>query len=137
MIIRAAIKDDLQTCEELLKIPEFELASGGYVDASLLEHFLDENYFLVAEEHGKVIACIVADPTNAGILMIWFLVVEPNMRGKGIGRKLLVELESRCKKSVNDWIVLYAPFSNKDTLEFYKKQSYNQGKLFVEFTKKL
>jgi len=48
--IFSATKDDLKACERLGKLKEFREASGDYIDAKFLAHYLSRDFFLVIKK---------------------------------------------------------------------------------------
>lgn len=137
MIIRPATKNDLATCEKLALIPEFITPSGHHIDIKFLENYLDPNYFLVVENNNQIIGFAIGEPLKGKGFMLLYLTIKKGMQGKGIGKKLLKELENRCKKQGVRWIVLYGPAFNKGTITFYKKTGYySQEKALFEFGKR-
>ncbi|MBI4059326.1 GNAT family N-acetyltransferase [Candidatus Microgenomates bacterium] len=137
MEIRSATKNDLAVCEQLGRIPEFKLPSGGHLGADFLENYLDRDFFLVAEENNEVIGYLIAEPLKGKVAILWFITMKDAARNKGFGTKLLAEFEERAKIRGIEWIVLYAPNFNQQTLKFYQKHGYNLGKSFTECNKQL
>ncbi len=136
MIIRSAKIKDLPACERLLKIPEFKLASsGGYMTVKLFKIFLDKDFFLVAEENKEVVGCIIGDPTKGKVAIVWFFVVKNELRGKGVGTKLLKQFEKNCHKRKMKWVVLYSPIWKKANVKFYQNKKYHLGYRYLEFEK--
>ncbi len=113
MSIRPAIKNDLAACEKLALIPEFVTTEGNYVDKKSLENYLDPNYFLVAENDNQIIGFAVGEPLKGKGFMLLYITIKKGMQGRGIGKKLLKELENRCREQSIRWIELYVPTFNK------------------------
>jgi ribosomal protein S18 acetylase RimI-like enzyme len=135
MLIRKAGKKDLIQCENLVRIPEMRLATGGFFDRFFLEKYLDENYFLVAEDEGSVVGLIFGEPVKANGAIIWMIAVDEKIRGKGIGSRLLKAFEKKVKKIGIQWIVLYGYQKNPKVLKFYRKHKFCEGVKNVEFVK--
>jgi len=137
MNIRGANKEDLQQCEEILKIDKFKFSDGSYPNTEFLINYINENYFLVIEDKGEIQGCLVAEPLKTYNIMLWFIAIKKEFRGKGLGKKLISEFEKRCKKRGIGYIVLYCPILNKSSIDFYNKNGYSQDKCFFEFNKEL
>ena len=61
MYIRPATKDDMANIELLFRLPELVIATGEYLSEDILINYLDDKFFLVAEENGSIIAAILAN----------------------------------------------------------------------------
>ena len=96
----------------------------------------DSESILVAEEDGKIVACVflVEDGWSA---FIWRLSVRKNYRKKGIGSQLMEEVEKIAKKRKNKEISLFVDENNIPLEEWYKKQKYIQTKDYTFMYKKL
>ena len=100
-MIRPATKEDLPACEQIGQIKEFKNPYEEYAnDAKFMENYLDENFFLVAEDDDEIIGYIIGEELKGKGVMIWYVTVKEKMRGKGVGKKLLLEFEKRDRKSV-------------------------------------
>ena len=90
------------------------------------------NYiFLCAEENGKVIGTIqgvVCEELYGEcipFLVMENFVVAENSRGKGVGRKLLNELEKIGKEKNCSQIIFITETDRKETVEFYERVGFN------------
>jgi len=135
MLIRPAEKIDLKECERLLRIEEFKWPEGNYPYKNYLKQYLDKDYFLVAEENGKIVGCLFGEPLKGKLAILWYFAVDKKFRNKGIGTKLLSRFEANCKKDGDRWIILYTYSLSKKSLKFYKKRRYHLGNKFVEIEK--
>jgi len=135
VVIRPALKKDLVECEKLGDIPEFESPGGDHIDKKFMENYLDKNFFLVVQENSKIIGYIIGEVLRGKGVIIWYFTIKKEGQRKGFGKKLLIEFEKRCKRNGIDWVVLYGPAFNINTLEFYKKMRYVRGNNFYEFVK--
>ncbi len=134
--LRPAKIDDCKACYDLSKIEELKKASGEYIRLSDLKKFIKEKQiFIVAESDKKIIGYLFGERTAGDAVLLWLLVVHPDYRSNGIGKKLMVEFQKVCKKRKMYEIILYAPRFNKKTLHFYEKLGYNRGMEVVEFNK--
>jgi len=134
--IVSATKADLKACEWLGKFKEFKEASGDYINASFLAHYLSKDFFLVVKKGKEVVGYLVAEKLRARGAIIWYLAIKAKYRDHGLGHQLLNEFEKRCHKHKLEWINLYA-LKNKHTLDFYKNSGYSAGENEEEFTKLL
>lgn len=137
MIIRPAEKKDLEACEILGRISEFKLPDGRFMKAQWLEAYLDPDFYLVMEKDDKIIGFIAGDPLKGNGMLLMFLMIDKNMRSKGFGSILLEEFEKKIQKRGVEWILLYGPTQNKQTLKFYEKHKYTKGGTYHEFLKEL
>jgi ribosomal protein S18 acetylase RimI-like enzyme len=135
--IRPCIKDDLKQCEAIFNLPELSDTTGDNLSAKYLENFLDEKYFLVAEEENKVLGAIYGEPLKTDGVMLWSIAVLSSCRGKGTGHSLLEAFEKNAIADKKKWIILHAPAEKEATIDFYKKHNYTMGNNFTEFAKDL
>ena len=135
MKIRSATKRDLTECESLIKIPELAYGRGNHIDKKFMANYLDPDLFLVVEVKSEIIGLIIGEGLKGKGVIIMYLVVKKEYQGKGFGRRLVAELEKRCKKTGINWAVLYAPALSDRALEFYKKLGYIKGHKLFEFVK--
>jgi N-acetylglutamate synthase-like GNAT family acetyltransferase len=133
--IRPAINNDLEKCEAMLHIATMRCATGEYYDKSFLREYLDKDFFLVAENDGKIAGCIFGETVKGGGAIVWAIVVHEKYRGTGIGSKLLKVFEKNCKNTGVQWIILYAPQKKEKTHKFYRKHKFNKGAACIEFVK--
>jgi len=129
MIIKEAKESDLQKILELQKIC-FQEAAVRYNDQNIqpLRQTLEElekeyqlQTFLIAEEDSKIIGSVRAFCEN-DTCFIGKLIVHPDFQNKGIGRKLMAEIETKFLSSKK-----YRLFTGeKDTknISFYQKLGY-------------
>lgn len=132
--IRLAKIEDCKACAELSKIKELE-TNGDYVPEDYFKLLVDDDeMFFIAESENKVVGFIVGEPMKGGLAFMSILAVDTSLRGKGIGKKLVETFRKKCYEKGLKFIVFYAPKFNENTIEFYKKQGFNEGKLHVQFT---
>lgn len=133
--IRPATKNDLEKCENLLHISTMRCATGEYYTKSFLKDYLDENFFLVAENNGEITGCIFGEAVKDKGAIIWVIAISKKHRGASIGSKLLQAFEKNCKNIGIQWMILYAPQKKKKTCKFYQKHTFNKGIICVEYVK--
>lgn len=135
MKIRPAIHSDMKRVEELFSLPELATPNGDYLSAELLFDYLDEKFFLVAEDSDKIVGALFGERLKNKGIMLWLFAVDSNLQGKGIGNSLLNEFENNMRSEDIEWIMGYAPDKNVQTLKFYKDRGFNMGKTYIEFLK--
>ena len=78
---------------------------------------------LKAVEKGQMIGFIAGDPRiNEGISWIAILCVQPEQRGRGVGKALLEAFEKRLSTNI---IHLCVRISNEEAIRLYKNAGYN------------
>ena len=96
----------------------------GYVAAGMGEFAAvydpDKDYFAVAEVDGRIVGSIVIvhQPDQVAQLR-WFL-VSPEMRGAGLGRKLLEAAISFCREQKFRLVILWTISELKPALHLYQ-----------------
>ena len=81
------------------------------------------NLFLIAEDKGKIVGSVLGQG-DGRIGFVWSLAVLPNEQGKGIGKKLMIEIESRLKKMGCVGICLFTGKEKKAAVNLYKTLGY-------------
>ncbi|MFA6304922.1 MAG: GNAT family N-acetyltransferase [Patescibacteria group bacterium] len=137
MNIRPATKEDLKQCEAIFNLRELYTASGHNLTAEFVVNYLNEKYFLVAEDEGQIVGAIYGEPLKAGGVVIWVLAVLSDKRGQGIGSALLMALEENTRSDGRKWLYLNAPAQKPATINFYKKHGYDIGQTYIECAKNL
>jgi len=99
-----------------------------------LEDFLEKDYFLVAEDEERIIGCIIGEPLKVKSVLIWYLVIDQERRGEGIGKKLLQNFEKKMRRKNLEWLYLQTQAA---TSGFYAKNNYQKGQQLQEFSKQL
>ena len=134
--IRQAKENDCKSCYELSKVEELKKASGAYMAFSDFKDFAKcHQIFFVAEDGKEIVGYLYGEKAAGDAALLWLLVVKPEYRSKGIGKKLIEKFEQECKKRKLYEIILYAPRFNKRTHKFYENLGYNHGMEMVEFNK--
>lgn len=98
----------------------------------------DSSYeFLFAEDAGRVVgyACWGLIPATVGSYDLYWIAVQPELRGRGLGKKLLMETEKFIFDAGGRRI--YVDTSSRQQYEptrlFYEKCGYHQGALLKDF----
>lgn len=138
--IRPANKKDLPMCEKLYALPELACAAcadGHNFSAKEMEDYIDDDFFLVAEDNNQVIGSIFGEKLKANGVMLWLFAVDKKYKGTGVGTNLLSAFEDSCKKHNVTWIILHTLAKNKETKLFYKNRGFNLGETYIEGVKKI
>jgi len=134
--IRLAKIEDCTACCNLSKIKELATPEGGHISENYFKKNVDDDeMFFVAEEDGKIVGYILGEPLKDNLTFLSLLTVDESQRGKGLGKKLISRFEEQCRNKKLNPIIFYAPKFNEDTIAFYNKQGYMQGKDHVQFMK--
>ena len=132
--IRLSKLKDCKKCVELSRIEELRPAGSDYISEGYFRIFVDKDeMFFVAEENGKIVGYILGEPMKGKLANLGLLAVDPNFRGKGVGKKLVESFRKKCDEKGLKFLLLYAPKFNKNTLEFYKKCGFKEGKEHIQF----
>lgn len=138
MNIRPATTKDLGQLETLFSLPELALPTKKYMSAELLSHYLDNNFFLVAEESDTIIGAIFGEKLKYDGMMLWDFAVSNDYQRKGVGKALLVQFEENTRNAGITWIIGYVPKNNPESIRFYQNKKYNIGETpYLEFLKSL
>lgn len=122
-------------CEDLLRMATTQCATGEYYAESFLRDYLNENFFLVAENDRGIIGCIFGEMIQGNGAIVWVIAVSQKHKGSGTGSSLIKSFERNCKKLGIQWIILYAPQKKNKTCEFYQKHQFHKGITCIEFVK--
>jgi len=139
---KTVVPTDTMTVTDILKSTRFFKSFEIEVAVGLVEDRLRNGegcgyqfYFLELE--GKTVAygCYGAIPCTIKNYALYWMAVDNNFRGRGLGSMLLQKIEDEIKKHSGRGI--YVETSNKEqylpTLGFYKKSGYRQLALFKDF----
>ena len=90
----------------------------------------DADLFLVAEEDGKLIGAVLGG-FDGRRGMVYHLAVARHLRRKGVGRKLMAELESRLRAKGCLKYYLLVTRDNHEAQEFYGELGWERMDLLV------
>jgi [ribosomal protein S18]-alanine N-acetyltransferase len=122
MHIREADTRDL---DELMRIEEESFADERF-SRNLLELFIGEEEFdtLVCEIDGRVVGYAAAF-TDPGVKSrVLSLAVDRDHRGRGIGRRLMREIEDRAKENGSGLMTLEVRVTNVEAVNLYLAEGY-------------
>ena len=139
---KTVVPHDIQTVTEILKSTGFFRVSEVDVAIELLEDRLKNGegcgyQFCFLELEGRSVAfgCYGEIPCTIKNYDLYWLAVDNNFRGKGLGTMLLEKIEADIK--IHGGRGIYINTSNKElftpTVAFYKKSGYQQIALFKDF----
>lgn len=132
-LIRDATVKDCASCARLSRIPELKVPDGSYLSEDYFGAFIDsDRMFFVADDEG-VKGYVLGEPLKGGVALLGLLAVDPDMRGQGLGKKLVERFRLRCDELGFQAILFYAPAFNRDTLAFYEKRGFIRGKEYAAF----
>ena len=132
--VRKATKGDIASIVELSKIAELKTAAGGFISESYFKEFMDEaGIVYVAEDNDDIVGYVLGEPMKGKLANLGLLSVHKDRRGEGIGKMLLEAFREACDERGLTFILLYAPQFNENTLEFYRKAGFTEGKAHVMF----
>lgn len=90
----------------------------------------DPELFLLAELDGKIVGTVLGGfDGRRGI--VYHLAVEANQRKKGIGERLMVELEQRLKDKGCIRSYLLVTYDNLEAVRFYEKRGWTRMELYT------
>jgi ribosomal protein S18 acetylase RimI-like enzyme len=81
--------------------------------------------------NGKIVGYILALQDWGRVNIALWLAVEEELRGKGIGRKLLEFWEKNSKKNDNHALLLYT--TTQENRKFYKHMGFTEGGFLPNF----
>src|SRR5947209_997919 len=89
--------------------------------------------FLVARTAGEAVACgaLLDDPRGWGEVKRMY--VRPDRRGRGIGRRILVELESIARASGRHLLRLETGIHNAEALALYRRAGFVERESFGDY----
>lgn len=70
---------------------------GDRTSAPAVVRLLETGTFLLAEADGRLVACVYIEP-RGDRAYFGMLSVEPSRQGEGLGRRLIAEVEERCRR---------------------------------------
>lgn len=103
-------------------IGSFEELYKKWIDNSVTSQIAD--FVLTYEESGKIIGFVTCK-INDTAASIGLIAVNENTQGKGIGKKLLNEVEKKCFEKGVKKLNIPTQLTNEQACEFYKKNGYS------------
>jgi ribosomal-protein-alanine N-acetyltransferase len=86
----------------------------------LMLHLWPRARFLVAREEGEIVGCVIGD-THGGQSRVISICVDPDRRRRGVGTRLLNEVEGRLHEGN---VILMVEAGNEAAQRLYRKRGY-------------
>ena len=96
----------------------------------------DPNLFLVAEENGQIVGTVIGGFDGRRGL-IYHLAVTASFRGRGVGSRLMEEVESRLRAIGCVRCYLLVTKDNDEAMRYYEKRGWEQMDWVVPYGKDL
>ena len=120
---REFVNNDQETVRNLVRKVFKDFLDGNYWNWKYLQNpDFDPSLLMLAEEEGKVVGCNhwlrrdlkICNSLQVKAILGADLIVDPEYRGRGIGRLLMQCARGRVKKVVKEGVVLRYMFANPD-----------------------
>jgi len=104
---------------------EADLLDGTRTDAEGIAELIETPGTLLLKyvEAAKILGCVELKNEN-GKLYLGMLTVQPNLQGKGIGKKLLFEAEAEARNQNCSSIFMTVISARKELIEWYVRHGY-------------
>lgn len=122
ILIRDFSIDDLQ---DVVSIGTEDM-EVGWDPGMFMEAYTRGALFLVADCGGVVIGFILADAADEGTQVIMNIAVDAHFRNKGIGTRLVLEMEKKANEKGSRNIILHVKEQNSDAIRFYDGLGYKK-----------
>ena len=143
IVIRKAIREDRSALDQLLsKITVFD-AEDRAIAIELLDIYLEDpaqedyKFFVASDEDSQMIGYICYGPTplTEGTYDLYWIAVDPQYAGQGVGTLLMRQLESILKANHGRLIVIETSSSQQYALtrQFYLKNGYVLAETIKDF----
>jgi ribosomal protein S18 acetylase RimI-like enzyme len=96
----------------------------------------DSDLFLVAEENGRIIGTVIGGFDGRRGL-IYHLAVSASSRGRGIGSRLMDDLEARLRAKGCIRCYLMVTTDNPEGMQYYEKHGWERMDFVVPYAKNL
>lgn len=131
--IKNAKESDLAEILKLQKLAYIQEAEiyNNYEITPLTQNLKDlqadfkTNTFIKATFNSKIIGSVKGFEENGNVL-VGKLIVHPDFQNKGLGSRLMLELESRFSKATRFW--LFTAYKSEKNLYLYQKLGYKEFK---------
>jgi len=143
IVIRKAIREDRSALKQLLsKITVFD-AEDRAIAIELLDIYLEDpaqedyKFFVASDEDSQMIGYICYGPTplTEGTYDLYWIAVDPQYAGEGVGTLLMKQLESTLKANYSRLVVIETSSSQQYELtrRFYMKNGYCLAETIKDF----
>jgi len=109
--------------QELTRIYQEEDGAGNFAPADVL---VARSAFLVGSLGGRPVACGAYRPMSPYVAEIKRMYVEPDYRGRGLGRRILHELEVRARRDGYSWTRLETGTLQPEAIRLYERAGYHR-----------
>jgi putative acetyltransferase len=109
--------------QELAQMYHDEDGSGNFAPADVL---VARSAFLVGSLGGQPVACGAYRPMSPDVAEIKRMYVEPDYRGRGLGRLTLQELETRARRDGYSWARLETGTLQPEAIRLYERAGYHR-----------
>jgi ribosomal protein S18 acetylase RimI-like enzyme len=96
----------------------------------------DPDLFLVAEEDGRIVGTVIGGYDGRRGLL-YHLAVEASFRGRGIGSRLMEEIESRLRAKGCLRCMLLVMVDNAEAMQYYEKLGWEKMEHVIPYAKNL
>ena len=96
----------------------------------MIDRYLERGRMFVLDEHGVQAECVVTDE-GGGVLEIKNIATNPEMQGKGFGRKLISFIEEKFNGDFN--VVQVGTGDSPLTIPFYEKCGFKRHHVVKDF----
>jgi ribosomal protein S18 acetylase RimI-like enzyme len=106
---------------------EADLIEGQRTDeASIIKMIQtqDEQIEIAFNSEEKVVGCVFLKREDENTLYFGMLTVDPSLQGAGLGKKILLHIESIARKENKDKIRLTVIPQRKELIEFYERRGF-------------
>ena len=140
LVIRNATLKDAKTLEKMSRdTTEIAMAEGRTLGLKYFEFIIGYDEYgmvLIAEIDKKIVGFLLAEVSSLTELsMLTYLIIDPKYRNNKIGTKLIDSYLKELRKRRIKLVSLFAPKSNKKSLNFYEKAGFKKDKEYVLFFK--
>ena len=109
--------------EELMRLYQDEDGSGNFAAADVL---VPRSAFLIGSLGGSPVACGAYRPMSPNVAEIKRMYVEPDHRGRGLGRLILLDLEMRSRRDGYSRVRLETGTLQPEAVRLYEKSGYHR-----------
>ena len=134
---RPARDSDIPVIMTLLDDAGF-LTPGARYDTPeyFIQSVTDGIFFVATDSHDHVIGMIHGERLMCNGAVLWYFVVHPDFRGRGVGDMLIIRFQDFCRANQITWIFGSSDI-NPRTQKFYTKHGFDLSTEYIEFTKNL
>ncbi len=137
--IQEACAEDIQKCLPLAQTKELEGAKGKFPTLEELQAGYESKsaIFLVAKNEKNIVGFALGYIHSRQSCYLDLLVVDKEIRGQGIGTKLLQAFEKEAQNKKIDHLWLISHLYNSKDHDFYTKKHFSPGDKFQIFAREI